>query len=173
VNGRPEVQIRDYVPADEAWVFAANQANVPEVGPMDAAKFAWYVANAPYLVVAEVDGERAGFLFGFTEGSDYASPNYRWFAARYPAFVYVDRVVVDERHRGLGIGRRLYDHFVAWSAGRHPVLCAEVNTRPRNDASLAFHDRYGFVEVGRQEPYGDGPHQEIEVAMLARELPPD
>jgi predicted GNAT superfamily acetyltransferase len=134
---------------------------------MDPAKHAWYVTHAPYLVVAEVDGERAGFLFGFTEGSAYASPNYRWFAARYPSFVYVDRVVVDERHRGLGIGRLLYDDLVAWSAGRHPVLCAEVNTRPRNDGSLRFHSRYGFTEVGRQVPYDD-----IEVAMLVMELPP-
>jgi predicted GNAT superfamily acetyltransferase len=167
VTERSEVQIRAYAPGDEAWVFAANQANVPEVGPMDPAKHAWYVTHAPYLVVAEVDGERAGFLFGFTEGSAYASPNYRWFAARYPSFVYVDRVVVDERHRGLGIGRLLYDDLVAWSAGRHPVLCAEVNTRPRNDGSLRFHSRYGFTEVGRQVPYDD-----IEVAMLVMELPP-
>lgn len=167
MNDRSDVRIREYGPGDEAWVFDRNQANVPAVGSMDPAKHAWYVAHAPYLVVAEVDGERAGFLFGFTEGSSYASPNYRWFAARYPSFVYVDRVVVDERHRGLGIGRLLYDHFVAWSAGRHRVLCAEVNTRPRNDGSLRFHSRYGFSEVGRQVPYED-----IEVAMLVLELPP-
>ncbi|NNE11269.1 MAG: GNAT family N-acetyltransferase, partial [Ilumatobacter sp.] len=27
----------------------------------------------------------------------------------------------------------------------------EVNLRPRNETSLAFHDRLGFVEVGQRE----------------------
>lgn len=31
-----------------------------------------------------------------------------------------------------------------------PVTC-EVNIRPPNPESLAFHDRQGFVEVGTQE----------------------
>jgi len=154
--------IRPYRPSDAAWVVAQNQANVPEVGPLDEERFAWYAANAPVIVVAEVDGRPAGFLVGFEQGSDYASPNYRWFAGRYDAFVYVDRVVVTDEARGRGVGRALYDHLVGWSAGRHPVLCAEVNTQPPNPGSLAFHERYGFVEVGRQAPYAG-----IEVALLA------
>jgi len=30
-------------------------------------------------------------------------------------------------------------------------FCLEVNVRPRNDASLAFHHALGFVQVGEQE----------------------
>ena len=43
----------------------------------------------------------------------------------------------------------------------------EVNLRPRNDGSLRFHQRLGFVEVGQQEtPYG------ARVSMLAKDLAP-
>jgi predicted GNAT superfamily acetyltransferase len=161
------VAVRPIGPGDLTWVLERNQANVPAVGSLDREKLAWYVDVTPVAVVAEVDGVPAGFLLGFAEGSDYASPNYRWFAARYPTFVYVDRVVVDDAHQGRGIGRVLYDHLVDWSAGTRPVLCAEVNVDPPNEGSLAFHARYGFAEVGRQEPYGDG----VRVALLACPLP--
>ena len=44
----------------------------------------------------------------------------------------------------------------------------EVNLRPRNDGSLAFHDRLGFVEVGQQETdYG------TLVSLMAKPLSPD
>jgi predicted GNAT superfamily acetyltransferase len=48
--------------------------------------------------------------------------------------------------RGLGHARRLYDDLAAVAAGR--PLCCEVNVVPPNPASLAFHDRLGFVTCG-------------------------
>lgn len=32
-----------------------------------------------------------------------------------------------------------------------PLPACEVNLHPRNDVSLAFHERQGFGEVGRQD----------------------
>jgi predicted GNAT superfamily acetyltransferase len=42
------------------------------------------------------------------------------------------------------------------SADGHTHLCAEVNTVPRNDRSLEFHERYGFEVVGGQSDEATG-----------------
>jgi len=82
------------------------------------------------------------------------SPNFLWFGARYPRFVYVDRIVVASSARGRGCARRLYrDLFQhAAEAGHERVVC-EVNSNPPNPASDAFHAALGFVEVGTASVY--------------------
>jgi predicted GNAT superfamily acetyltransferase len=76
------------------------------------------------------------------------------FCARYPRFVYVDRIVVASSGRGRGCARRLYrdlfEHAVR--AGHERVVC-EVNTSPPNPASDAFHAALGFAEVGTASVY--------------------
>jgi predicted GNAT superfamily acetyltransferase len=101
----------------------------------------------------------------FEEGSDYASRNYRWFAEHLDSFAYADRVVVAPDARRRGLGRLLYEHAIQ-HAGDRP-LAAQVNTRPRNEGSLAFHDGMGFTEAGRLTHDGGAK----EVVMLLR--PPD
>ena len=97
-------------------------------------------------------------------GLDYASENYRWFSERGDSFVYIDRVVVAEEARGTGIGRALYDAVFerAREHGRAEVDC-EVNVRPENPQSLAFHARLGFEKLGEQETKGGA----YRVALLA------
>ena len=89
------------------------------------------------------------FLLAFDQDAHYDSPNFLWFRARYPRFVYVDRIVVAIAARGRGYARRLYDDLFehAAAAGHDRVVC-EVNTQPPNPASDAFHAALGFVEVG-------------------------
>jgi predicted GNAT superfamily acetyltransferase len=72
-----------------------------------------------------------------------------WGCARYPRFVYVDRIVVAASARGRGYARRLYDDLFehAVRLGHDHVVC-EVNQKPPNPASDAFHAALGFVEVG-------------------------
>ena len=64
--------------------------------------------------------------------------------------MYVDRVVVDPKHRRKGIARALYEDLfaVARAAADEHVLC-EVNLVPPNPVSDAFHASLGFREVGR------------------------
>ena len=53
-----------------------------------------------------------------------------------------------------GIGRSLYAEVERLAAQRRPTagtFALEVNLRPRNDQSLAFHAELGFVEVGQRE----------------------
>ena len=46
------------------------------------------------------------------------------------------------------------------------MLFCEVNLRPRNERSLAFHAAIGFREVGRQDTDGGNKH----VSLLALDL---
>lgn len=93
-------------------------------------------------------------MLAFDQDARYDSPNFLWFRARYPRFVYVDRIVVASSARGLGYARRLYrdlfEHAVR--AGHERVVC-EVNRNPPNPASDAFHAALDFVEVGTASVY--------------------
>ena len=55
------------------------------------------VEEAFYARLAE---PQRGFLIAFDQNADYRSPNFLWFKARLPRFVYVDRVAVAEAERG-------------------------------------------------------------------------
>lgn len=93
-----------------------------------------------------------GFLITFDESAHYDSPNFIWFQKKYPAFVYVDRIVVAATARGQGIARQLYGHLfdTAKCSGVERIVC-EVNVDPPNPVSDAFHEQLGFSEVGRAE----------------------
>lgn len=159
--------IRAYAPGDRAAVMALNEANVPEVGPMDEAKLDLLLAEAVSTTVAESEGTVIGFMILLGPGGRYASPNYRWFVERYERFLYVDRIAVAEEARGQGWGPALYTHFEQIAVERgDPVMLAEVNTVPPNPRSLRFHDIFGFAELARCRPYGG----DEEVAMLAKHL---
>jgi predicted GNAT superfamily acetyltransferase len=88
-------------------------------------------------------------LLAFDQDARYDSPNFLWFRARYPRFVYVGRIVVAASARGHGCARRLYHDLFERStrAGHERVVC-EVNSTPPNKESDAFHAALGFVEVG-------------------------
>ncbi len=159
--------IRDYQPADAQAVLAVNAANQPEVGPMDDAKLQLLLTEALLVRVVDIAGTVEGFMILLEEGGTYASPNYAWFCARYPTFAYVDRIALNPGARGGGWGLALYEEAVACARDNSKIaLVAEVNTVPNNPRSLRFHTRFGFQEVGREQPYGG----EEEVAMLAMTL---
>ena len=92
--------------------------------------------------------DHGGFLLAFESRRDFANDNFRWFAKRYSEFVYVDRIVVAETHRGRGVARMLYEDLFdrAAAAGYARVTC-EVNKQPPNPGSDAFHARMGFKVV--------------------------
>ncbi len=93
----------------------------------------------------------AAFLIALREGAPYANENYSWFASRLPKFLYVDRVVVNSRFSGRGIGSMLYDDLFGYARteGIAKVTC-EYNVVPPNPTSRAFHDKFGFRELGTQ-----------------------
>ncbi|MBE7184370.1 MAG: GNAT family N-acetyltransferase [Methylobacterium mesophilicum] len=119
-----------------------------------AAELSWLTAEALRRLIetgfrATRIGEADAMLVAFDQDADYASPNFRWFQARYPRFVYVDRVVVAPEARGRGLARMLYaDLFEAARKAGHRVVGCEVNSAPPNPASDAFHAGLGFQVVG-------------------------
>lgn len=149
-----QVTIRPFADHDVVPVTALNNANLPDLNELDAPEVARLAALAEAALVAEVAGEFAGFCWVIGPGQAYGSLNYTWFGQQYDRFVYLDRIAVDPAFRRFGIGRRFYATLVEQFRGHWPVLTCEVNLRPRNDASLAFHHSIGFREVGQQETDG-------------------
>jgi len=152
------MDIRDATFEDLRAVTAINNGSAREVTFETLAGMRWYLAAAPYFRVAEAEHDAvAAFLIGFRRGDDYHSENLAWFEDQGDAdFAYVDRVAVSSDRRGAGLGRALYDDFERWARERSiPRLTCEVNVEPRNDGSLAFHERLGWRALEeRQTGYG-------------------
>ena len=93
-------------------------------------------------IIAERDGELAGFLIGFLSPS-------------VPDTAYVHFAGVRPRCRGTGLGRDLYTRFFEIAqAGQRSVVRAI--TSPVNEGSIAFHTAMGFTVTAPVPDY-DGP----------------
>lgn len=152
---------------DYARILELNDGAVPHVNSIDADALAALHQQASTLTVAHdrTAGDIAGFLLVLPQGTAYASVNYRFFDSRYPRFAYVDRIVINPSYRRLGLGRRLYEHLFALASRDERVAC-EVNVKPANPGSLAFHESLGFTGVAEQDTEGGSKR----VALLVREL---
>jgi GNAT superfamily N-acetyltransferase len=85
--------------------------------------------------VAAVDGEDAGAAFGYVGW--HSEPG----TGHGEAFVL-------SKHRGAGVGSALYRELAEWIAARGCVVF-ETSVREDDAESLAWADRRGFREVGR------------------------
>ena len=159
--------IRDVSAHDLDDVLALNNAAGQSILALDAARLRYFFEHAEYFRVAEIDDHLAGFLIALREGSEYASPNYRWFSAHYPAFVYIDRIVIANAYRRHGLGRIFYCDVTSYAEVRVPLLACEVFLEPHDDVVVLFHGTYGFQEVGQQRV----GTQQRQVSLLAKELP--
>ncbi len=155
-----QIEQNDY---DE--VLMLNRESVPHVNLIDHDELQWFFDNAACVLVAKIKQRLAGFLIGLRPGTDYASPNYRWFSDNYADFAYIDRVAVAQWARRRGIAEALYDTFQRSQAGV-PAMTCEVNIRPPNEGSMLFHERMGFHQVAAQE-IDDGKK---EVALMEKTL---
>lgn len=146
------IHIRNITEQDYDFVLQTNLDNVEVLSPMSRERMLYLKPLCELFLIAEVEGRPAAFLMALREGTtEYDSENYRWFAQHYEKFLYVDRIVIGEPYRHLGIGRKLYetvfDHARKIGA---PVVTCEVDTIPYNAVSLSFHKEMGFHEVGTQ-----------------------
>lgn len=143
--------LRDATPADCPALLELNAESVAVLSPMDALRLESMLGEAACCRVIDAGEGPCAFVLAFRESAGYESENYRWFDARHPRFLYVDRVVVDARHRGEGLGQRLYaDVFAMARLDGVPIVACEFDVDPPNPASERFHARHGFVEVGRR-----------------------
>lgn len=157
------MQLREPTRADWPALLALNHASARELSELDEPRLERLLALAHGCLVAEVGGSPVAFALAVAPGSDYDSENYRWFAARFERFLYLDRVAVADGMRRRGIATRLYDAMEATAAPFARMVC-EVNVRPPNPASLAFHAARGYLEIGQLD------HGEKLVALLSKEL---
>jgi hypothetical protein len=145
-----ETIIRDVEADDLPAVLLLNDNAVPHVSRVDIKQMHWFSEHATYFRVAVKNTDVVAFLIGLGPGSEYPSPNYRWFCDYYEHFIYVDRIVVGESARQGGLASRLYDDFAATAPGEVSVMTCEVNIKPANETSMQFHLRRGFLKVGSQ-----------------------
>ena len=141
--------LRDATIEDSDAIVRLNDLSVAVTSPMDADRYRELLAISDLASVVELEGEVAAFLLTIGEGRPYDNGNYHWFSRRLKSFLYIDRVVVDQARRGAGLGQQLYAHLFEWALDHGVLLlAAEFDIEPLNEASLAFHDRHGFVELG-------------------------
>ncbi|MCB1684900.1 MAG: GNAT family N-acetyltransferase [Pseudomonadales bacterium] len=163
------LQIGTAHPDDYDALLTMNTAAVPAVNRIDRNLLEKLHRQAEVLLVAResaAPGSPAGFLLALNEQADYGSPNFLYFRDRYPSFAYVDRVVVDPRVRGQGIGKRLYQALIEHRRNQGLITC-EVNVEPPNPGSLSFHQRMGFRAVDEQATEGGNKR----VALMVLTLP--
>jgi hypothetical protein len=141
------VLLRAPGPDDIDVLLALSNAQEREIGIFTRAAFVELVGLS---FRTRMTPARDAFLVALAERAPENAPNYRWFAARFARFVYIDRVVVAENARRNGFARLLYDDLFQAAAGAgYDCVCCEVNSDPPNPVSDAFHAALGFAEVGR------------------------
>ena len=162
-----EIVLRDAEPRDFPAVVALNASEVSHTSAMDPARLHQLHGYACYHKVVEIDGVVGAFLLAMREGCGYLNANFEWFAARYPSFLYVDRIVVGAGHQGLRLGSLLYrDLFEFARAQGIPVVACEYNLVPPNEPSRIFHDKFGFKQVGSQWLDGGTIQVSLQVASV-------
>ena len=143
----PDVTPASPITADlEPAVLALNNRHAEELAWLEPEELSHLIAESFY---APRIGNLEAFLIAFDQDAEYDSPNFLWFKARYPRFVYVDRIVVAVPARGRGHARSLYnDLFERAARAGHDIVVCEINSDPPNPGSEAFHAALGFTEAG-------------------------
>lgn len=167
IPGQQLARLRNAEEMDFETLVALNAAEVRHTSPMDASGLALLNRLSSHHKVAEVDGRVVGFVLAMREHTPYENDNYAWFAARYPKFVYIDRIVIASEFVGRKIGTALYRDLFAYArtCGVRTVAC-EYNIEPLNRVSKAFHDKFGFRPVGMQRKAGGSGLVSYQVAEL-------
>jgi len=142
-------ELRTAVESDFLTILSLNDAEVQQTSQMDLGLLESLVRMSAYCKVAIVEGQVAAFLIAIRDGAPYENDNYNWFASRIPHFLYVDRVIVSSQFMGRRIGSKLYKDLFefAHTEGIEKITC-EYNINPPNPASRAFHEKFGFRELG-------------------------
>lgn len=162
----PHLTLRDVRANDLAAVMGLNNTAGASILPMDGAQLDRFYRTADYFRVAEVDGHLAGFLVALRDSTAHVSSNFQWFRQHCEEFVYIDRVVIGDLHRGHGLGRIFYSDVQSFAEARSPHLACEVFLEPRDDVSLLFHGVFGFSEAGQQVM----PESGRRVSLLLKQL---
>jgi len=141
--------IEDIAPRHHEALLRMNADFVHWLSPLNMQGLSYILERADY---ARQIAEGQGFLIGYAHDVDYPDHwNLTWLLAHLENFFYIDRVIIDEKAQGQGLGRSLYADVESHARARgYDWLACEVNTQPNNPASHAFHLREGFKILGEQ-----------------------
>lgn len=123
---------------------------MPDVNPLDLPKAQWLLAHAALARIATVEGQVAEAIIVLSELAEYDSDYFCWFSESYSNFICIDRVIVSAWARRLGVAAELYHHVEQVAKEKGVAIGADVYAEPPNRASLKFHAKMGFEEIGTQ-----------------------
>ncbi|MGJ8662423.1 MAG: GNAT family N-acetyltransferase [Marinicella sp.] len=159
--------IRSVSSLDFESILALNQSEVKATSEIDLAELKQLDDWSIYHKVITLGDQVVAFLLVLAPGSPYQSLNYRWFENKVKSFYYVDRIVVDNNFIGKGLGSMLYTDLIqeAKSQGIQHITC-EFNIKPLNVGSQAFHQSFGFKELGNQWLQGGKKQVSLQILQL-------
>ncbi|WP_280505012.1 GNAT family N-acetyltransferase [Nocardia farcinica] len=171
-HARAGIVIRDATEDDLPAILALHNENIAhstalwDVELADLAdRTAWFrdrrAAGMPVLV-AEVDGEFAGYAH---YGQFRPKVGYRYSVE--------NSVYIAERFHRRGLATALLGELVerARTSGRVHAMIAAIESG--NTASIALHERFGFVEVGRMPEVGRKFGRWLDLTLLQLTIPVD
>lgn len=162
---KDDLVIGDIETAHYPQILKINQAFVHWLSPLDEKDLIALLGRATYA--RQIDAA-AGVLIGYGHDVDYDHKNLHWLRARFEAFLYIDRIIIDGAAQGKGYGRVLYADFEREARKRgYPRLVCEVNVVPNNPGSHAFHIAQGFSAL--EDVYY--PEYEVTLRYYVKELP--
>jgi len=131
----------------ESALLALNNAHARETSFLTMPEWRALVGLA---YAATCIDQAAALMIAVGDAAAYDGVNFQWFKSKLDRYIYVDRIIVAESHRGAGLARTLYDDlFERMRASGHHTVACEVNAVPPNPGSKAFHAGLGFLEIGR------------------------
>ncbi len=148
-------------------VLSLNHALVHYLSPLDMNSLHKLHQISDFFYVVKDAEKVIAFILTLREGKPYNNVNYAWFAKRYTQFLYIDRIVVSPDYHHAGIGHALYERiFADCKRAGVRTITAEIDSCPPNPASLKFHKKFGFSEMGTQKlPYAN-KEVSLQVAQL-------
>jgi predicted GNAT superfamily acetyltransferase len=123
-------------------ILRLNQTFVHWLSPLNETELKALLSVATYT---KQINNAEGVLIGYPHDVDYDDKNLAWLRPRFDSFHYIDRVIIDDRARGQQLAHKLYQDFE--EEARHlglSRLVYEVNIKPDNPRSHAFHLKQGF-----------------------------
>ncbi|MDC0586867.1 GNAT family N-acetyltransferase [Gammaproteobacteria bacterium] len=133
-------------------IYLINQDNVPAVGSLESIdKMKELLSISSYHSVLLLNKNVIGFSICFREGTSYWSENYKYFTQGLKNFLYIDRIAIDQNYRREGLGKSMYKDIFSSASHENLRVTAEVNTKPKNQISLDFHNNMGFEQIGERQ----------------------
>jgi predicted GNAT superfamily acetyltransferase len=132
-------------------ILRINSESLPGVAHLDRTELERLMAIPnEHLAMECPTGGLAGYMLAFRSDAPYDGEEFLTFAkASAKPFIYIDQVAVDTTTRRMGVATILYNAMAAHALGASlSALCCEVNLKPPNPISLAFHQNSGFNRAG-------------------------